>query len=188
MGTWGAGLYSNDSACDIRGDYIDKLTRGKTNDEATQELINSNRDIMGDVEEEPLFWFALADTQWNYGRLLPKVKEKALYFLSQDKELQRWKESGERQLTSWIKTLDTLKEKLESPQPPEKRCTNIDFTGANGILEMFMHTVFPAITAKKKASMRNIPFSGKYQSILGGPDTLFLLFRFINGLATMFRL
>lgn len=121
MGTWGTGLYSNDSACDIRGDYIDKLKRGKTNDEATQELINSNRDIMGDVEEEPLFWFALADTQWNYGRLLPKVKEKALYFLSQDKELQRWKESGERQLTSWIKTLDTLKEKLESPQPPEKK-------------------------------------------------------------------
>ena len=121
MGTWGTGLYSNDSACDIRGDYIDKLKRGKTNDEATQELINSNRDIMGDVEEEPLFWFALADTQWNYGRLLPKVKEKALYFLSQDKELQRWKESDERQLTSWIKTLDTLKEKLESPQPPEKK-------------------------------------------------------------------
>lgn len=67
MGAWGTGLYSNDSACDIRGDYIDKLKRGKTNDEATQELINSNRDIMGDVEEEPLFWFALADTQWNYG-------------------------------------------------------------------------------------------------------------------------
>ena len=48
MGTCGTGLYSNDSACDIRGDYIDKLKRGKTNDEATQELINSIRDIMGD--------------------------------------------------------------------------------------------------------------------------------------------
>ncbi len=46
MGTWGTGLYSNDSACDIRGDYIEKRKRGKTNDEATQELINSNRDIM----------------------------------------------------------------------------------------------------------------------------------------------
>ena len=47
---------------------------------ATQELINSNRDIMGDVEEEPLFWFALADTQWNYGRLLPKGKRKSVVF------------------------------------------------------------------------------------------------------------
>ncbi len=38
-----------------------------------------------------------------------------------------------------------------------------------------MHTVFPAIRAKKKLSMGIIPFSGKYQSILGGPETLFLL-------------
>ena len=31
-----------------------------------------------DDEEEPSFWFALADTQWKYGRLLPEVKEKAI--------------------------------------------------------------------------------------------------------------
>lgn len=74
MGTWGTGLYSNDSACDIRGDYIDKLKRGKTNDEATQELINSNRDIMGDVEEEPLFWFALSYA--NKGKIYFKYGKK----------------------------------------------------------------------------------------------------------------
>ena len=34
---------------------------------------------MGDVEEEPLFWYVLADTQWNYDRLQPEVKEKALF-------------------------------------------------------------------------------------------------------------
>lgn len=75
MGTWGTGLYSNDSACDIRGDYIDKLKRGKTNDEATQELINSNRDIMGDVEEEPLFWFALLE---KFCQKLPTLKRELL--------------------------------------------------------------------------------------------------------------
>lgn len=121
MGTWGTSLYANDSASDIRGDYIDKLKRGKTNEEATQELIDGNRDIMGDAEEEPLFWFALADTQWNYGRLLPEVREKALYFLSQDKELERWKESGQKQFHAWVKTLDTLKRKLGSPQPVVKK-------------------------------------------------------------------
>lgn len=121
MGAWGTGLYSNDSTCDIRGEYADRLKRGKTNEEITKDLINENRDIMGDVEEEPLFWFALADTQWNYGRLLPEVKEKALYFLSQDAELERWKESGEKKLEAWKKTLNTLKEKLNSPQPKEKK-------------------------------------------------------------------
>lgn len=121
MGAWGTSLYANDPASDIRGDYADKLRRGKTNEEATQEIINNNQEIMGDVEEEPLFWFALADTQWNYGRLLPKVKEKALFFLSQDNESQRWKESGEKQLNAWRNTLDKLKEKLLSPQPFEKK-------------------------------------------------------------------
>jgi len=121
MGAWGTSLYSNDSASDIRGDYVDKLRRGKSNEEITQELIEGSHDIMGDIEEEPLFWFALADTQWNYGRLLPEVKEKALYFLSQDKELERWKDSGQMQLNAWRKTLNALKNKLESPQPAEKK-------------------------------------------------------------------
>ena len=121
MGAWGTSLYANDSASDIRGDYVDKLRRGKTNEEVTKELIYANRDIMGDGEEEPLFWFALADTQWNYGRLLPEVKEKALFFLEQDEELERWRESGQKQLNAWINTRNKLKEKLNSPQPPEKK-------------------------------------------------------------------
>ncbi len=121
MGAWGTSLYANDSASDIRGDYVDKLRRGKTNEEVTEELIEDNRCIFGDGEEEPLFWFALADTQWNYGRLLPEVKDKALYFLSQDTELERWRESGEKQLEAWMETLDKLREKLNSEPPPPKK-------------------------------------------------------------------
>lgn len=121
MGAWGTSLYANDAACDVRDEYVERLRHGKTNVEVTRELINSNQDIMGDVEEEPLFWFALADIQWNYGRLLPEVKEKALFFLTQDIELERWKESGKKQLNEWKNTLDKLKEKLLSPLPPEKK-------------------------------------------------------------------
>lgn len=124
MGVWGTSLYANDSTSDIRGDYLDKLKRGKTNEEATRELIDTNID---DAEEEPLFWFALADTQWNYGRLLPKVKEKALFYLSQDKELERWKGFGQKKLSAWEKTLETLKKKLESPQPPIKKVSKYRF-------------------------------------------------------------
>ena len=120
MGTWGTSLYASDSTNDIRGDYLDKLRRGKTNEEATQELIDANTNT-GNAEEESLFWFALADTQWDYGRLLPNVKEKALFCLSQDKEWERWKESGQKKLSAWKKTLETLRRKLESPQPPIKK-------------------------------------------------------------------
>lgn len=114
-------------ASDIRGDYVDKLKRGKSNEEATQELIKVNQEIMGDIEEEPLFWFALADTQWNYGRLLPEVKEKALYFLSQDAELERWKDSGEKKMKAWVDTLEKLRQKLLSPLPEEKTVSKYRF-------------------------------------------------------------
>lgn len=121
MGAWGTSLYANDSASDIRGDYVDKLKRGKTNAEATQELIEENRDQLADEEEGPLFWFALADTQWNYGRLLPEVKERALSLIPLGQEDERWREAGEKKAAAWKNTLDTLKKKLETPQPPEKK-------------------------------------------------------------------
>lgn len=121
MGAWGTALYSNDAASDIRGDYVDLLRRGKTNQEVVEILMQRNQDIFGDEEEEPLFWFALADTQWNNGRLIPEVKERALFFLEQNEELERWKESGEKKVKAWQNTLNKLKEKLLTPQPPEKK-------------------------------------------------------------------
>ena len=42
---------------------------------------------MGDRDEEPLFWLALAETQWKLGVLLPDVKEKALYWIERDSTL-----------------------------------------------------------------------------------------------------
>ena len=81
MGAWGTALYSNDTASDIRGDYVDLLRRGNSNEESLKKLMEKDGDCIGIEEEEPLFWYALADTLWNYGRLTPEVKEKALYFL-----------------------------------------------------------------------------------------------------------
>lgn len=127
MGAWGTFLYANDTTCDIREEYIDKLKRGKTNEEATQELIEQNREIQGDVEEEPLFWFALADTQWNYGKLLPSVKERALFFLEKSEELDRWRDAGEKKLNAWIQTLTKLKKKLDTPMPKEKKISKYNF-------------------------------------------------------------
>ena len=121
MGAWGTSLYANDFASDIRGEYLDRLRRGKTNKEATQELIEANKAIMGNFEEEPLFWYALADTQWNYGRLLPFVKEKALSFIDKKEELERWRDADETQMLAWENTRQKLKETLLSPQPPEKK-------------------------------------------------------------------
>lgn len=121
MGAWGTSLYENDATCDIRDDYVDKLKRGKSNEEATNELIVQNIDMEDDIEEIALFWFALADIQWDYGRLLPKVKSKALFFLEQEEVSVRWKEAGEKEYKLWLETLKILKDKLLSPMPEVKK-------------------------------------------------------------------
>lgn len=46
VGTWGTSLYANDLTSDIRGDYVDGLKRGKTNEEITRELIDGIQRIL----------------------------------------------------------------------------------------------------------------------------------------------
>jgi hypothetical protein len=84
------------------------------------------------------------------------VKEKALYFLSQDQELQRWKESGQKQLLTWKKTLDMLKEKLESPQPDIKKVSKYRLYQCKWKLGDVFAYQFSSSYSKEKG------FEGKY--------------------------
>lgn len=118
MGTWGLNLYQDDVALDVKGEYKDKLHNGKTNEEALQEIIDENQETIEDMEDGPLFWFALADTQWNLGRLDEQVKKEALKHIELD--LSRWKDDT-KLYSKRIKMLQNLREKLLSPQPAEKK-------------------------------------------------------------------
>ena len=117
MGTSGAKLFNDDLANDVRGDYLDSLRRGKENLQATDYIIERYMDSLSE-EEEPIFWFSLADTQWEYGRLEPRIKEKAEYFIEHPYAYE-WK--NEELADKWSKTLEKLKEKLNRPQPVEKK-------------------------------------------------------------------
>ena len=162
MGAWGTALYSNDTASDIRGDYVDLLRRGNSNEDALKKLMEKDGDCIGIEEEEPLFWYALADTLWNYGRLTPEVKEKALYFLDHpEAELARWEDDGGKYVEAWMRTLEKLRTKLLSPQPPEKKVSKYRLYNVHGRLAMFMRIGWKASTARKKDSMENILFSRK---------------------------
>ncbi len=117
MGSWGVKLYQDDVACDVKTEYVEALKKGISNEEITEKLIN---EYTGDIDDEPIFWFALADTQWNYGRLLQEVKSNAIKFIDSEVDLERWDENpklyGKRK-----KVLEELKEKLNTPQPSEKK-------------------------------------------------------------------
>ena len=82
MGTWGAGLYQNDISDDVKAEFQQLFNEQGMNAESiTEKLLEEYKPLMGVKEEEPLFWFALAETQWRYGVLKPEVKQKALEWI-----------------------------------------------------------------------------------------------------------
>lgn len=118
MGTWNAGLFSNDTTCDIKDTYMKCLEQQLSNQEAYQKTYEKYEELIG-TNEEALFWYALADTQWNVGRLMPEVKSIALNQIAQKGGSELWEEN-KRTLARWDNTLQKLKDKLTSSMPPEK--------------------------------------------------------------------
>ena len=121
MGTWGPGLYQNDVSDDIKLGFIDKCKRGHTIEEATEIFIKEYADELEDEEGAPNFWFALADIQWKYGKLLPKVRENALYHIENILKNKTYNEFDKSDAKKRKKVLEDLREKLNSPMPPEKK-------------------------------------------------------------------
>ena len=121
MGIWGFELYQNDTSLDVKDEFEELFHAGKTTQEITDKLIESYKGIMGNSQEEPLFWYALADVQWNFGVLLPAVKERALYWINKDSCMANCQEIRVTAKSQWKKTLDDLQTKLLSQQLPAKK-------------------------------------------------------------------
>lgn len=121
MGSWGPQLYQDDFAQDIRDVYIDQLKRGKKSNEITKELFEQYEEALLDSDDAPIFWYALADTQWEFGRLEESVKLKALYYIREGDTLDRWKDEGSNVLQRRKQVLSELERKLLTPQPEEKK-------------------------------------------------------------------
>ncbi len=122
MGTWGTGIYSDDTASDIKilcNEIFPFVSVEEGNQiifEEYKEIINSN--ILDNTSAS--FWYALADWQWNHGILDDSIKERALALLHDYVGISEWEESGSKADVKKRKAvLDKLREKLETAQPPK---------------------------------------------------------------------
>jgi len=121
MGTWGTAIFSDDLACDIRDDYIKEIIRGKTSEEATQTIKSNHFPIVNNAEEQPVFWIALALTQWKKGRLLAEVKDEAILAIDSGADLLRWESEPGKIQEKRKNELEKAKQILLSPMPPAKK-------------------------------------------------------------------
>jgi hypothetical protein len=120
MGTWGTALFSDDTARDVRDGYRDLVGDGLSSTQATDSLLREWHGSLDDPDESPVFWLALAATQWRCGRLEPRVQKRALEIIDDGSDQPRWQRDP-KLLKKRQAALAELREQLASPQPPEKR-------------------------------------------------------------------
>ncbi len=120
MGTWGHRIFEDDYALDVREEYLGLLLDGRSTEQATEELLGDSGTL--DIDEEPVFWLSLAATQWEYGRLSPKVKKEALRVIDSGLDLRRGGDAAFDKKRA--AELTKLRAQLMRPQPKPKRVVN----------------------------------------------------------------
>ena len=119
MGTWNTGLFGNDTASDVRDTYLECLKQQFGDEDAYRRTYDEYQELMG-TDEEPLFWYALALTQWKVGRLTDDVKDISLKWIERKGGLSLYEES-KKVSSRWLITLEKLKENLKAVMPPRKK-------------------------------------------------------------------
>ena len=119
MGAWGPGIFSNDTASDVRSEYRELLEDQIPDEEASQRVIASNADL--DPDEQHELWLALAAAQHQVGRLDDEVRRKALAVIDGEQGLELWAEAGADALRKRRQALAKLADQLTGPQPGPKK-------------------------------------------------------------------
>ncbi len=125
MGSWGTGIYSNDTAQDLKEELKDiygYYDDPKDSDKHIFEMYKSTVEQKWIDDDYASFWYALADWQWKHGILTEEVKNKALELLSVYAGIEDWEaDASKRDVEKRKAVLNKLKEQLMSEQPPCKK-------------------------------------------------------------------
>jgi hypothetical protein len=117
MGVFGAGIFADDDALDVRDDYKYFLADAQSSELATDAIVRHYGARFDDPAATTGFWLGLAWTQWKGGRLDPRVKAVALRIINDGLDLKKWESPLRRKRAA---ALAQVRIKIESPQPAAK--------------------------------------------------------------------
>ena len=120
MGAWGAGIFSNDIAADIRGDFRDLLAYGRSAQEAIDAIIQEYalKDVCAETSDG---WLALARVTWEYGLITDEIRDTALRLISEGTAEELWHEESEKARLRRKQVLQAEAARLQSDPPNKKR-------------------------------------------------------------------
>ena len=121
MGAWGTGIFSDDTARDVRHVWREALMDGLDDEAATMRVLHECGGVFADEDEFVVGWTALAAAQMQTGRLQPMVGERTLEIIEAGGDVESWRLGPMPALAPQReKALQALAEKLRGPQPPPK--------------------------------------------------------------------
>lgn len=126
MGTWGTGISSNDTFCDVYDDFFKYYNEGDEPQNILKKLISEYHETLSINEDFTNFWFAIAKAQWECKSLDEKVFDKVKWIIEEDIDLNIWKnlDASDKDLKERKKVLNkflnTLKTEKEKPKTRKK--------------------------------------------------------------------
>src|SRR5260370_13522536 len=93
MGAWGAALFADDDAADLRADYRAYLADAQSDAGATDLAARDYGASLDQPGETTAFWLALASLQWRLWRLDPPVHAVCLTIIDNGRDLENCADS-----------------------------------------------------------------------------------------------
>lgn len=121
MGTWGANLFDDDTASDLREEWRELYAGCDSPAEATAELLEGWKDQLDEPEVGPVVYLTLAYLQHQYGCPDPTIQARALAIINGQEGLDQWRDAGPKELAARTRMYARLRKQLESPAPPLRK-------------------------------------------------------------------
>ena len=170
MGAWGTGIWSDDTAQDLKDEYTCAFYKFGV-EEALRKLDEYVRSECGGEEEEVwcIYRYSLADFMWKKGILTPEVRDSTIAMIDSGYAMDVWAEAGKSALKERQKVLAKLRAKLLSERPaPKKIKPNVhlnDIFENGDVITIQLRTLNKKYTQNSLFSMSDEEFhslDGKY--------------------------
>jgi len=121
MGCWGVGILQDDTAWDVYESYFDMHNEGIDQSIIRSDLEKRYADAIADEEDSTIFWLALAEAEWETGKVQPDVFQQVAEIVKTGAGLQRWEEADEILRKQRQRVLQNLLRRIGSPNKKPRK-------------------------------------------------------------------
>lgn len=120
MSTWSTGILADDDAQDVYDEFKRLFDTGKDAATIRKKLERACRPG-ADEDDGTVFWFALAQVEWDHGVLEKEVLAKVREIVQANIGLERWREQGPRAVAARKKVVSAFLKKIQTPKKNPRR-------------------------------------------------------------------